>query len=104
MNYSSIAHIVPSIDRYVNNRIPAGGFLQAVLSNDLKEACARADNQNRYLLFEIVGYLYNEIPASCWGSPERVENWLTPDVKPDPAGSRDIDEWRHEAAEQQRLK
>ena len=36
----------------------------------------------------------------CQGSIEDAE----PDTEPEPAGSRDRDEWRHEAAEQQRLK
>jgi hypothetical protein len=76
MNYGTIDHIVPTLDRYVLNHIPTGGFLEAVLSNDLKEACARADSQNRYLLFEIVSYLYNEVPSACWGSPEKVQKWL----------------------------
>ena len=74
--YVAVQHIIPSIERYVSRRIPTGGFLEAVLSNDLKEACARADNQNRQLLFEIVGYIYNEVPAQCWGSPEKVNLWL----------------------------
>jgi hypothetical protein len=38
---------------------------------------------------------------------EAVEDWLSADgaePEPEPAGSRDRDEWRHEAAEAQRLK
>lgn len=78
--YPSIAHIIPCIDRYVDHRIPTGGFLEAVLSNDLREAFGRADIQNRYLMFDIVSYLYSEVPSACWGSPERVKNWLSPEV------------------------
>lgn len=80
MNYASIEHLIPSLRRYADHHIPPGGFLQAVLSNDLKDACARADSQNRELLFEIVGYCYNEIPSACWGSPEAVKEWLTREV------------------------
>lgn len=76
MNYELIAHLIPSLRRYAENRIPTGGFLAAVLQNDLSEACARADSQNRELLYLIVGYCYNEMPGSCWGSPERVRVWL----------------------------
>jgi hypothetical protein len=59
-------------------RCPTGGFLYAVLSNDLEQACARADGQNRYLLYDIMFYLFNEptIPAECWGSPKRVKAWV----------------------------
>lgn len=68
--------IKAALVRYVNHKIPTGGFLLAVLKNDLKEACGRADMTNRYRLFEIVSYCYNEIPNDCWGSPEKVEIWL----------------------------
>ncbi len=75
--------IVAGIRRYVDERIPPGGFVTAVLENDLKEAFARADRGNIAAMFEIVTYCYNEIPASCWGSPEAVEAWLTPEEKTD---------------------
>jgi len=65
-----------ALDLYVSDRIPTGGFLCAVLTNDLFEAVGRADIQNRYALFQICNYIYNEIPSTCWGSPERVREWL----------------------------
>ena len=27
-------------------------------------------------MFEIVKYLYNDVPADCWGSPELVKAWV----------------------------
>lgn len=71
------ARLAGAMKRYIENGIPPGHFLTAILSNDLKEACARADDDHRYRLFDIVGWLYNEAPASCWGSPEKFEAWLT---------------------------
>ena len=65
-----------SIDRYVSDKIPTGGFIKAVLSNNLFEAFSRADNNNTKHMSDIVGYIYNEIPSECWGSPEIVEKWL----------------------------
>jgi len=65
-----------TLERYVNDRCPTGGFLHAVLSNDLTEACARADMRNQRQLPEIVTYIYNNIPSISWGSPEKVEKWL----------------------------
>jgi hypothetical protein len=64
------------MNRYIEHRVPPGNFLTAVLSNDLRRACERADDVNRHLLFEIVGWLYNEAPSPCWGSPEKVAAWL----------------------------
>lgn len=53
-----------------------GGFLTAVLKNDLAEACGRADYQNAVMLWQIVSYIWNELPAACWGSPQPVDAWL----------------------------
>lgn len=61
---------------YVTRGIPPGNFLTAVLSNDLKEACARADQENAFALQAYVGFLYNHCPASCWGSKEKVNAWI----------------------------
>lgn len=65
-----------AIDRYVKDRIPPGGFLYAVLTNDLFEAVGRADERNRHALFDICNYIYNEIPLGCWGNSKIVEEWL----------------------------
>ena len=65
-----------SIDRYVQDRIPTGGFLHAVLSNDLFKAFEKADDNNRTALFNICAYIYSQTPSACWGSPQIVKNWL----------------------------
>ena len=65
-----------SLDRYVTEGIPTGGFLEAVLCNDLMESFGHADMYNRSTLFEICDYIYNELPALCHGSPEKVRAWL----------------------------
>ena len=68
--------MLPDIRRYVEHGILPGDFLQAVISNDLKEACGRADEENMKNLPAYVAYLYNEAPAMCWGSKERMEAWM----------------------------
>ena len=68
------------IKRYVEDRIPPGGFLTAVLENNLKESFSWADKENREVLYEIVRYCYNELPYGCWGSPEKVKKWLSREV------------------------
>jgi hypothetical protein len=67
-----------TIDRYVSERRPPGGFVMAVLRNDLAGAVGKADLTNRAHLPEIVAYLFNRCPAACWGSEEKVQNWLKP--------------------------
>lgn len=64
------------LDRYAQNRIPTGDFLRAVLENDLMQAMGRADESNRAAMFSICGYVYNELPSACHGSPEKVKAWL----------------------------
>lgn len=77
MDYSRIKPVtIESIKLYVKDGTHPGGFLEAVLSNNLQESFGRADIENRQFIFEIVRYCYNEIPSSCWGSQERFERWL----------------------------
>lgn len=77
IEYSLIREdIIASLKLYAEKRCPTGGFLQAVLENDLSEACAHADEDNARNLFQIVAYVYNEMPSVCWGSPQKVAAWL----------------------------
>ena len=77
MEYNIPEHIKESLDAYASERRPTGGFLRAVLENNLSESLGRADEENRRCIFQIVSYIYNELPAPCWGSKEKVEDWLT---------------------------
>ena len=58
-DYSRIEHLMPTLDRYIQNHIPTGGFLEAVLSNDLRNALDRADDENLWLLPIIAGHGYS---------------------------------------------
>lgn len=64
------------LERYYKDRIPPGDFLTAVLQNNLLGSLSKADNENGEALSEIVKYIYVELPWECWGSPEKVKNWL----------------------------
>ena len=75
-NDYSLAKNLDGLQRYIEHRIPTGGFLRAVLENDLREACAMADDENVKVIPIYVNWLYNEAPSACWGSPEKVANWL----------------------------
>lgn len=61
---------------YAEERVPTGDFLRAVLENNLMESFGRADSNNTRDMEEIVIYVYNEMPAVCHGSPEKVRLWL----------------------------
>lgn len=64
-----------SMQRYIENGIQTGHFLKAVLSNDLFGAVSRADGTNIKILPEIVRWIYNEAPSTCWGNEEKVQAW-----------------------------
>jgi len=68
--------MMQGIERYVKHYVRPGGFLQAVICNDLKESVGRADDTNMRNLPAYVSYFYNEAPGNCWGSLERMEAWL----------------------------
>jgi hypothetical protein len=76
-------HLRAGLLRYVNDHRRPGGFLLAVLENDLSNAMGRADDESRAGLYAIVCWVYNEAPSTCWGSPEKVKAWL--ERVPDPA-------------------
>lgn len=65
-----------ALDRYVKYRIPTGGFLRAVLENDLMRAVRKADIDNLCTLYEITDYIIGNLPMECYGSPEAVSEWL----------------------------
>jgi len=70
------SEFVAALKRYVHHGILPGSFLQAVLKNDLREACGRADHIRKYTIWDYVAFCHNYIPAGCWGSPEAVADWV----------------------------
>lgn len=75
--------MMPVLRAYIDERRRPGRFLQMVISNDLKEALGAADEENMANIQAYVGYLYNEAPSPCWGSPEKMEQWLNPEGEDD---------------------
>lgn len=62
--------------RYTEQRLRPGGFLSAVLANDLAAAAGRADPYNYPRLHGICLYVIGFIPAELRGSYEAVDNWV----------------------------
>ena len=67
--------ILYGIACYCISGAPIGGFLTALLSNDLKEACHRADYRNRRILFNITKVCWNVVPSVAWGSADKGKAW-----------------------------
>ena len=72
--------IKDALDRYWHEKIRPGGFLQAVLANDLMEAWNRADMQNREpeVMQDLLWYVWNEMPANCHGTCLALDYWAGP--------------------------
>lgn len=58
-------YTVDGIINAVCKGYPCGSFLQAVFSNDLMEACGRADANNNRCIYGIVGIIYNAVPRAA---------------------------------------
>ena len=69
-------HMHEGVIAYIRDGRYTGDFLSAVLSNDLREAVSRADSENRLALAHYVDFFYNNAPGACWGSAERMIEWL----------------------------
>ena len=69
-------HMIESIRRYADHGVPAGGFLEAVISNDLNAAVNAADDENIQVIPAIVRYFYNQCPSACWGYDGAFKAWI----------------------------
>ncbi len=80
IDYSLLpAHIRYGAQEYIERGHLPGHFLTAVIENNLKESFGKADETNHERMFDIVSFFYNEAPADCWGSVDRVRAWVSHD-------------------------
>lgn len=84
--YKSQGFYIPSrmesgIKMWIDHGVMPGGFIRAIIENDLRSAVERADSENLANIPAYVSYFYNEAPMMCWGSKERVENWAAMKLK-----------------------
>lgn len=78
LNYESPLlpdHMKDGMKLYIEKGILPGSFMTAVLTNDLALACSKADSINRIKLFDIVSWLFAEVPHNCWKSVDAVQEW-----------------------------
>lgn len=78
LNYNRLPeHTRHGAQMWIEHGVLPGDFLRAVISNKLKESFMFADHKNLTRMFDIVSFFYNEAPASCWGSEEKVAKWFS---------------------------
>jgi hypothetical protein len=69
-------YVDESLENYLMHGLQPGGFLTAVLANNLRLATGRADHWNREILFKIVDEVTYKVPDLAWGNSIRVKEWL----------------------------
>jgi hypothetical protein len=62
--------------RYIENGIPPGSFMKAVICNDFMDAFKRADDVNTEFMREWAAFFYNDAPNGCHGSEEHFKDWI----------------------------
>lgn len=79
------SEIFESLTRYLEDRIETGGFLRAVLENDLAGAINRTTEHlitRGVVLTDLVSLLQGWAPSNAWGSKEAVAAWLAEEDSP----------------------
>jgi hypothetical protein len=69
-------NVIDSLYNYAVDGRPTGGFLRAVLSNDLRDALGRGDPQNLRTLPAIIRLVYNELPSESHGDEDSIDAWV----------------------------
>lgn len=69
-------HMQEGMVDYITRGLRPGGFLSAVLSNDLMGALEKADYLNSTRIRQYGYYLFNYAPMGCYGSVENFNNWI----------------------------
>jgi hypothetical protein len=65
-----------SLFDYVNSGQGPGGFLEAVLANDLNKSLTKADGEwTLEQLRALTTYIYNHLPDECWKCQAKVDAW-----------------------------
>lgn len=90
-DYSQIPErVMQNLLYYVKGEEYPGGFLYAVLSNDLFSAIGRADREMLPLIPLLVHYIHWEVPSGCHGSPEHVREWMIKKQKEKESNEKEI--------------
>jgi len=69
-----VGNLVEALVNYGYYGRPLGGFLTAVVENDLS-AVVKADPRSLSALPDLVRFVYCNLPSKCWGSPAKVKKW-----------------------------
>ena len=69
-------HCIPGLVDYIVAGQEPGDFLLALLEGRLFDAVDRADDENMHALACYARFLFNDCPAGCFRSRQRVDAWI----------------------------
>lgn len=69
-------HAQDTLENYLLRGWSPGGFLTAVLANDLMRACTSCDPTNRQSLVDIAKWVQHRAPTGSWGNYDTVDAWI----------------------------
>lgn len=69
-------YMIGGVKRYVFNGVPMGDFADKIFRNDFMGAANYADNINLKNLDNWARFMVNALPHMCYGSPEKVDDWM----------------------------
>lgn len=70
-----------ALERYFHHHIETGGFLRAVLENDLTQAVQRMNPRDIEVLWALMQLLLEAAPSNAWGDKDKVAAWLKDGVQ-----------------------
>jgi len=77
INYSFLPkHMQEGMKLYIEQGIPPGSFLEAIITNNFVGAFERADDINKFALEKYAQFLICEAPRGCWGSITVMNAWI----------------------------
>jgi len=69
-------HLRAGMQLYIEQGIPPGSFLTAVICDRLVEAFNRADEWSAAGLRDVALFMYDQAPEPCWGSEAKMDAWI----------------------------
>lgn len=74
-DYNVPQHTQAAIVRFVEHGYMPGGFLTALLTNNLFLAVDTADRLNKAAIPEIVRWVFNNLPLGAYGTEDKMMDW-----------------------------
>ena len=69
-------HTQHALENYIIHGLQPGGFVTAVLCNNLIKAASSCDHLNQQYLSDIAKWVFHAAPIGCWGDERTIARWV----------------------------